>query len=84
QRGAVYRLILNEAAWLICTGIAAGLFFAVLIARVMRGMLFGVTSWDLPTLIGVAVLLGVSALLASFLPARKAASVNPIEALRAE
>jgi ABC-type antimicrobial peptide transport system permease subunit len=84
QRGAVYRLILKEAAWLICAGIAAGLFFAVLFASVMRGMLFGVTSWDLPTLSGVAVVLGVSALMASFLPARRAASVNPIEALRSE
>jgi len=84
QRGAVFGLILREAAWLICAGIAAGLFFAVLISRVMRGMLFGVTSWDLPTFIGVALVLGVSALLGSFIPARRAASVNPVEALRAE
>jgi ABC-type lipoprotein release transport system permease subunit len=50
----------------------------------MRKLLFGVQAWDAETLIGVAVVLGVSALLASFLPARRAASVNPTDALRAE
>jgi ABC-type lipoprotein release transport system permease subunit len=50
----------------------------------MKGLLFGVAAWDLPTLAAVAALLGLSALLASFLPARRAARVNPVEALRAE
>jgi len=43
-----------------------------------------VRSWDLSTLMGVAVLLGAFALLASFIPARRAARVNPVEALRSE
>jgi ABC-type lipoprotein release transport system permease subunit len=46
--------------------------------------LFGVSSWDAPTLAGVAVVLASSALLASYLPARRAASVDPVEALRTE
>jgi ABC-type lipoprotein release transport system permease subunit len=50
----------------------------------MRDLLFGIESWDVPTLIAVAVLLAVSALVASYLPARRAASVKPVEALRAE
>jgi ABC-type lipoprotein release transport system permease subunit len=50
----------------------------------MRGLLFGVRSWDVPTLLAVAAVLGTSALLASYLPARRAASVNPVEALRTE
>ena len=50
----------------------------------MRGLLFGVRSWDVPTLAGVAALLGGSALLASYLPARRAAAVDPVEALRTE
>ena len=50
----------------------------------MRKLLFGIQSWDVPTLIVVAAVLGVSALVASFIPARRAASVNPVEALRAE
>ena len=53
-------------------------------ATLMRGLLFGVSSWDVPTLAGVAVVLGSSALLASYLPARRAASVDPVEALRTE
>jgi ABC-type lipoprotein release transport system permease subunit len=44
----------------------------------------GTRSWDAPTLAGVAIVLGACALLASFLPARRAALVNPVDALRAE
>jgi ABC-type lipoprotein release transport system permease subunit len=50
----------------------------------LRPLLFGVRPWDGATLAGVAMLLGIAAMLACFLPARKAASVNPVEALRAE
>jgi ABC-type lipoprotein release transport system permease subunit len=50
----------------------------------MRGLLFGVESWDASTLASVAAVLAASALLASYVPARRAASVNPVEALRAE
>jgi macrolide transport system ATP-binding/permease protein len=50
----------------------------------MKSLLFGVAAWDAPTLAAVAVVLGVSALLASFLPARRAVRANPVEALRAE
>ena len=50
----------------------------------MRKLLFGVAAWDVSTLIAVSVLLGLSALLASYLPARRAASINPVDALRAE
>jgi ABC-type lipoprotein release transport system permease subunit len=50
----------------------------------MRGLLFGVSAWDVPTLVGVAVVLGCAALAASAVPARRAASVDPMEALRAE
>ena len=49
-----------------------------------EAFLFGVSSWDAPTLAGVAVVLASSALLASYLPARRAASVDPVEALRTE
>jgi ABC-type lipoprotein release transport system permease subunit len=50
----------------------------------MRDLLFGVRSWDVATLASVAAILGAAALLASFIPARRAASVNPVDALRAE
>jgi ABC-type lipoprotein release transport system permease subunit len=50
----------------------------------MRKLLFGVESWDVLTLLGVTAVLAIFALLASYLPARRAASVNPVDALRAE
>ena len=84
QRGTVYGLILREAGWLTGWGIAAGLVCAVGAATLMRSLLFGTAAWDVGTLLGVAVVLGVSAMVASYLPARRAASVNPVEALRAE
>jgi predicted permease len=84
QPRAVYRLILEEAGWLVAFGIAIGLVLSVAAATLMRGLLFGVRSWDVPTLAAVAGVLGISALLASFIPARRAASVNPVDALRAD
>ncbi len=84
ERGAVYRLILGEAGRLIALGIAVGVGAAILAARLMRTLLFDTAPWDAPTLLAVAVLLGAAAMLASFIPARRAASVNPIEALRVE
>ena len=83
-RSSVYQLILSEAGWLIAAGIAIGLVASVAAARLMQGLLFGVSSWDGSTLATVGGVLGMSALLASFIPARRAASVNPVEALRAE
>jgi ABC-type lipoprotein release transport system permease subunit len=50
----------------------------------MRSLLFGTQAWDVPTLAGVAAVLAICAMLASYIPARRAASVNPVEALRAE
>jgi macrolide transport system ATP-binding/permease protein len=84
QRGSVYQLILSEAAWLTGIGIASGLVCAVGAATLMRGLLFGVRSWDAATLAAVAVLLATSSLLATYIPAHRAAQVNPSEALRYE
>jgi ABC-type lipoprotein release transport system permease subunit len=47
-------------------------------------MLFGVAAWDAATLLSVAAVLGTGAMAASFIPARRAASVNPVQALRSE
>jgi ABC-type lipoprotein release transport system permease subunit len=53
-------------------------------ASVMSNLLFGVRSWDVQALAFVAGILAISAFVASYIPARRAASVNPVEALRAE
>jgi len=84
QRGSIYRLVLKEAGRLIVVGEVLGLAGSVGAAMLMSKLLFGVQAWDAGTLISVAVLLGGAAMLASFLPARRAASVNPTDALRAE
>jgi predicted permease len=84
RRSSVYRLVLGEAGWLTAMGIAAGLALSIAAALLMRKLLFGVRAWDVSTLIGVAVVLAFAALAASYLPARRAASINPVEALRAE
>jgi len=65
-------------------GIVIGTGCAILAASLMRKLLFGTPPWDINTLVCVAAVLSGSALLASFLPARRAASVDPMTALRAE
>ena len=84
QRAEVYGLVLQQAGWLTFWGIALGLACSIGGATLMRNMLFGTAAWDVGTLSGVAFVLAIAALLASFIPARRAASVNPVEALRAE
>jgi macrolide transport system ATP-binding/permease protein len=84
QTRAVYSMILREAGWLALAGIGAGLVCAVAAATLMRKMLYGTQTWDAPTLLGVAAVLAVAALAASYIPARRAASVDPVEALRME
>ncbi len=84
QRSTVYRLILSESGRLIVAGVSIGLVSAIVAASLMHKLLFGVKAWDATTLVGVGLILAAASLLASFLPARRAASMNPTEALRAE
>ena len=84
SRRSIYRMILSEAGRLIGFGSIAGVGASIAAAGLMRGLLFGVRSWDVPTLAAVAALLAVVALMASLIPARRAASVDPVESLRGE
>lgn len=84
QRGTVYKMVMRHAGWLTALGIGIGLACSIGASLLMRNLLFGVAAWDVPTLAAVALVLAIAALTASFLPARRAASVNPTEALRTE
>ena len=84
QRSAVSGMVLREALRLTVVGIGAGALGSLATTTLLRPLLFGVRPWDATTLAGVALLLGAAAMLASYLPAHRAASVNPVEALRAQ
>jgi ABC-type antimicrobial peptide transport system permease subunit len=84
QARDVVRLILGQGALLAGIGIVIGLAGALAVTRTLRTMLFGVSPLDLATFVGVSLSLGAIALLASYVPARRAARVDPVEALRHE
>jgi len=84
HRTTICHLIMKEALSLIGIGLAAGLVGSLAAGTLLRRLLFGTKAWDVTTLVIVAVILATSALVASYLPAQRAASVNPLDALRAE
>ncbi len=84
QRGSVYRLVTGQASWLTAAGLAIGLPCSMGTSMLMRRLLFGIQIWDMATLGGVTLLLAVASVAASFLPARRAASLDPMQALRIE
>ena len=84
QPRLIFLLILREVGWLAALGIVAGLGCSLSVTAFMRGLLFGVSSWDVPTLAAAAGVLGVSGLLAGFIPAWRAMRVDPMVALRYE
>ncbi|MGA3190121.1 MAG: ABC transporter permease [Bryobacteraceae bacterium] len=84
QRSDVMRLVLGEGAKMALAGVVAGLGAAFGLTRLMSNQLFGVTSHDPLTYAAVAVLLMLVALLACYIPARRAMRLDPVEALRFE
>ena len=84
SRDKVVGLIIRDGVLLAAIGLGLGLFGAYFVGRGMRSMLFGVQALDLSAFISVAVVLLVAAILACFAPARRAASVEPMRALRTE
>jgi ABC-type antimicrobial peptide transport system permease subunit len=83
-RETVYRLVLKEAAQVTAIGAVAGLVLSIAGAAMIRKMLFGTPPWDALTLASVTTLLAIASLLASYIPLRRAASVSPVEVLRAD
>ena len=84
QGGDVIRLILRQGLSLASLGVALGVGGAIGLTRLMKTLLFGVETTDLMTYAGVAILLGAVALLACWIPARRATKVDPMIALRCE
>jgi putative ABC transport system permease protein len=84
DRAAVVGMVLGHAMLLAGTGLVIGLATALALARTMSTMLFELSPTDPLTFGAVTVLLGVVALLSSYLPARRATRVDPVVALRAE
>lgn len=84
QRGDVMRLVLGQGATMAIAGVAMGVAGALGLTRLMANQLFGVTAHDPLTFIAVAILLTLVALLACYLPARRAVRVDPMVALRHE
>ena len=84
QKGDVVRAVLRDGAGMTLPGIGIGLVLALGLTRLMSAMLFGVKPTDLLTFASVAALLCAVALLACYLPARRAAALDPVQALRAE
>jgi ABC-type antimicrobial peptide transport system permease subunit len=76
--------MLREGMRLTSIGILIGLVFSALLGAVLSKLLYGLSPFDGPTLLGVATLLSAIALLACWIPARRATKVDPLVALRAE
>jgi putative ABC transport system permease protein len=84
QRSEVLRLVLNQSLALTMVGIGIGIAGAAAVTRYLEGLLFGLTPLDPATFAGVSVMFAAVALVAAFVPARRATKVDPLVALRCE
>ncbi|MGH7594023.1 MAG: ABC transporter permease, partial [Gemmatimonadales bacterium] len=84
KRGSIASLVVGEGARLAAVGLGLGLVASLVATRALRGLLFAVKVTDPATYVGVIVFLGAVVLVACYLPARRAAGIDPVEALRGE
>jgi putative ABC transport system permease protein len=83
-RGSVLRMVLRQAGILIAAGTLTGFSGVALLSRVLKGFIYGVTPGNAGVLIAVALLMFTVGVIAAWKPARRAASIDPMQALRAE
>ncbi|HKW19658.1 MAG TPA: ABC transporter permease [Terriglobales bacterium] len=84
DRGTILKMFLSETSMLLIAGCVAGVTLSLAAGRAAGTLLFGLKTYDPATFLAAAVLLGAVAMMASFLPARRAAKVDPMVALRYE
>jgi putative ABC transport system permease protein len=84
QRSVVVALVLRQTAVLTTVGVVVGLIGAAALSRYLEGLLFGLTPLDVTTFVAVTVMFAAVAMLASYIPARRATRVDPLVALRSE
>jgi ABC-type antimicrobial peptide transport system permease subunit len=84
QRGNLLWLVMRQAGAMLLAGVVMGIGLALAAGRLVRGFLYGVSGHDGWTLAAAVIFLFASGMAAAYLPARRAACVNPMEALRAE
>ncbi|HXM33055.1 MAG TPA: ABC transporter permease [Chthoniobacterales bacterium] len=83
-RADIMRLVVGNGMLLTLIGIGIGVAASLMLTRVMASLLFGITATDVPTFLAVSLVLAAIALIANYIPARRATRVNPIIALRYE
>ena len=84
SRANVARLIVRQGAVLAAIGLALGVGGSIAVGRQMQSTLYGVGALDVSVIASVAAILFATALIASYLPARRASSIDPMQALRSE
>jgi len=84
EAGTVRRMVVTQGGRVALLGVVVGLLASLALTRYIESLLFGIERVDLPTFAGVALLMLAVALVASYVPARRASRVDPLEALRAE
>jgi ABC-type antimicrobial peptide transport system permease subunit len=84
QAGAVLRMIMREGSIMLFSGVTIGLLLAIATAKILSGLLYGVRAIDPIAFTVAPLVLTIAALIATWLPARRATRVDPVQALRSE